>query len=271
MDKESAIISHFTSHKNGDDGAIVGEFTYSKDLFVEGTHFKKSWLTPRQIGAKAMLVNISDAVAMNATPEFALVGLGIPKNTSKYEIDELCSGLNDTAREFRIEIIGGDTIKSDVILISITIIARIRTHALRRNSAKEGDLLCFSGKLGDSLKGLQTLRNGGKIAMNSRFARPILRREFIFSAAHLMSAAMDISDGLASDLPKICGLRGVKFTRKLSKYELISGEEYEILFACPRKNLARIRSLARKNRIKITPFGKIVKGKCKIHGKFTHF
>ncbi|MBR2148997.1 MAG: thiamine-phosphate kinase, partial [Campylobacter sp.] len=89
MDKEQSIISNFKHNLNGDDGAIIGDMVYSKDMFVEDIHFKSHWLSPKQIGKKAMIVNLSDAIAMNATPKYALLGLGLPKNLSNKYIKEL--------------------------------------------------------------------------------------------------------------------------------------------------------------------------------------
>ena len=271
MDKENAVISNFANKFIGDDGAVVGNFIYSKDLFCEDTHFKRSWLNLTQIGQKAVLVNISDAIAMNAKPKFALLGLGIPKNLSNYEINELCTSIKQNLAKFDCEIIGGDTIKSDKIFISLTIISEQNGKILSRNGAKIGDLVCFTGVLGQSLKNLKTLQNGGKISSNSRFSKPQIRSNFIKNAAKFIRSAMDISDGLASDLPKICGKFGIKFSQKPNKFEFISAEEYEILFTLPPKNLTKIKNIAKKHRLNLNILGKITKGKCKFHGKFTHF
>lgn len=271
MDKENIVISHFANNFIGDDGAVLDKIVYSKDLFCEGTHFKRNWLSMKQIGQKAVLVNISDAIAMNAKPDFALLGLGIPSNLSNVDIDELCSSIKQTLLSFGCKIIGGDTVKSDKIFISLTIISRINKKILYRKGAKLGDFICFTGKLGQSIKGLKTLQNGGIINPKSRFIYPKLRQKFIEEAAVSIRSAMDISDGLASDLPKICGNFGIKFIQKLSKNEIKSGEEYEMLFTCSPKKIPKLRNLAKKHRIKLTVLGKIIKGKCKLHGKFTHF
>ncbi|MCB4743237.1 MAG: thiamine-phosphate kinase, partial [Sulfurovum sp.] len=78
MDKEAYLISKLHSHYIGDDAAVVGNTIYSTDAFFEDTHFRRSWMSMTQIGRKAMLVNISDVVAMNARPKFALVTVSIP-------------------------------------------------------------------------------------------------------------------------------------------------------------------------------------------------
>ena len=273
MDKERYIFEKFKSKFNGDDCAVIGERAYCKDLFVEGVHFRRGWLSLREIGAKAMLVNISDMIATNARAKYALLGLALPREIGTREIDELCAGVSETAREWGIRIIGGDTIGSDKILLSVTVISRLCGKAVLRSGAKKGDLVAFTGELGGSLKGLRTLLNGGRVASNSRFKRPILKDKFFYAAAGKINAAMDVSDGLCTDLAKLCAQSrcGVKFTKRLSKHELNSGEEYEILFTFSPKNRAKILSLARKTRTKITIFAKITKGKFKSNARNHHF
>ncbi|ARR02013.1 thiamine monophosphate kinase [Campylobacter vicugnae] len=272
MDKEQSIISNFANNLNGDDGAIIGDMVYSKDMFVEGIHFKSHWLSPKQIGKKAMIVNLSDAIAMNATPKYALLGLGLPKNLSNKYIKELSSGLKECAAQYGTQIIGGDTILSNKLIISLTIISYLNSKKpLIRNGAKIGDIVCYTGVLGGSIKGLRTLLNGGKISSNSRFVTPNLRQEFIKQSAKWIRSGMDISDGLASDLPKITQDRAVKFNKKLSKFEFISGEEYEMLIVVPPKNIKRVLNQAKKCRVKLNLLGKIINERAKFHGKFTHF
>jgi len=95
MDKEAFLISQMHSELIGDDGAVVGDTVYSADAFCEGTHYRREWMTPYQIGRKAMLVNLSDVVAMNADARYALVMLSIPREMSEAEIAELSRGLEE--------------------------------------------------------------------------------------------------------------------------------------------------------------------------------
>lgn len=273
MDKEARIISHFSHALNGDDGAVLGDFVYSKDLFIENVHFKCEWLSMQEIGAKAVLVNISDAVAMNAKPLYALLGLALPKNLSNDEINVLCAGIKNECERWGVAIIGGDTTSSEKITISLTIISRLSGKALFRNRAKNGDFIAFTGTLGGSLKGLKTLQNGGKIAGNSRFARPELRAEFMKKSAKILKSAMDISDGLANDLPKLLGKKGAKISAKLSKEQWLSGEEYELLVVFSAKNKNRVLSLAKQTRTKLTIIGQVKNGYLKIPKQraFKHF
>ena len=147
MDKERYIFEKFRSKLNGDDCAVIGERAYCKDLFVEGVHFRRGWLSLREIGAKAMLVNISDMIATNARAKYALLGLAMPREIGTREIDELCAGVSETAREWGIRIIGGDTIGSDRIALSVSLIGKCK-HPVFRSGARVGDLIAHTGELG---------------------------------------------------------------------------------------------------------------------------
>lgn len=258
MDKERYIFEKFSDKKNGDDGALVGKWVFSKDLFVQNIHFKSSWLSLRQIAVKSMLVNISDAVAMNARPKYALLGLELPKDISVSEIDELCGGFLDICKKFNIKIIGGDTISGDRISISVTIISKTK-KAVFRKGAKIGDFIAFTGNLGSVIKDFGILENGGKIDENSKFITPDLKADFFYKAAKFTTSAMDISDGLSQDLSRLLEKNGagIKFLKNLSKDELFSGEEYEILFTFAKKNRDKILKIAKKTATKITIFGEI--------------
>lgn len=273
MDKEKYIISHFKSKYIGDDGAVVGNLVYAKDLFCENSHFKKGWLSYKQIAYKSMIVNISDIIVMNAVPKYALIGLSVPKDIQNSEISALYDGFNEACKDFGIEIIGGDTISSELLSVSVTIVGELHSKPNMRKDLKIGDILCFSGKLGSSLKALNSLLRLGKPSSNSRFFKPVLRDKFFYKSSKFINAAMDISDGLNRDLGRLADINRVdfKFIKKLNKFELKSGEEYEVLFSVNKRNLKRVINEGKKARINITPFAKVIKGKYKKYGKTEHF
>lgn len=273
MDKEKLIIKAFLNKYNGDDAAVIKNWCLSKDLFFENVHFKREWLSLEQIASKAMLVNISDAIVMNAIPKYALLGLALPKNLNENEIKALQKGFLKTAKKFGIQIIGGDTISNEKIDISITLLSKIRKKVIYRKGLKTGNLLAFTGNLGQSLRGLELLQKGEKLEPKHRFITPKLRKKFFYEIANKVVCAMDISDGLSKDLSRLLELNklGISFLKKLDFYELYSGEEYEILFAFEKNDKEFIEKIAKKHKLKLNIFGQAVKGKYEFRGKEHHF
>lgn len=272
MNVENYFINAM-SHKNspiGDDGAVVGEWIYSKDIFFQNVHYKQAWLTAYQIGYKAMIINISDAVAMNAQPLYALVGAAMPKSMSLHEMDELARGMRTCAAEYGIEIIGGDTIANSKLDLSITIISK-SAHPLLRTGLKCGDKIAYTGKIGESLRHLRYLMAGGRVHTNSRFVRPVLRRAFITKARSSLHCGMDISDGLYSDIGKLCGANrlGVSWNKRYPKQLACSGEEYEMLVAFSPNKMKTLKRICKLTRTPLTIVATARRGKfinrCKAH------
>jgi len=272
IDKEALVISKIKSDYIGDDGAIVGEYIYSMDAFFEGTHFKREWMSMTQIGRKAMLVNISDAIAMNAKPLYALVTLALPKDITTIEIDELTSSMQKCASEFGCEIVGGDTISSDKLHISITIISK-SDNPLLRVGLKDGDLLAYTGVLGESKRDLQKLFDGKKIDKNSRFYEPRLRSDFVYQAREYLRVGMDISDGLFCDTNKLLDINqyGVDIFKDIDKDVGLSGEEYEMLIGFDEIYLPQISKIAKKCNVELNIFAKIVKNDFRFECDSHHF
>ncbi len=270
MNLENYFISQFKSRHIGDDGALIDGIVYSKDAFFEDVHFKTSWMSHYQIAAKAMIVNISDAIAMNAEPKYALLSVAMPKNITKNQIRELAAGFQDTALKYGVEIIGGDTIGNVKLDITVTIISKTK-KPLMRKGLKKGHLIAYSGELGRSLKELKKLMNLGKIHKKSKFVDIKLRDKFISKCSRFLSSGMDISDGLFCDLQKLSSVNrvGFKFKTKISKNIGCSGEEYEMLFGFdPRYKKAILRHAVR-SRTPVNIIGKCVrknyKNRCKAH------
>ena len=270
MNLENYFISQFHSKSIGDDGALMGEEVYSMDAFFENIHFKKSWLSYYQIAKKAMVINISDAIAMNAKPKYALLSVAMPSGIKKSQMRELVCGFEDGAKEYGVEIIGGDTISNAKLDISITIISQT-SKPLRRVGARVGDMVGFTGKLGNSKKDLQKLMNLGKIHKNSKFVNIKLRDKFITNSIRNLKAGMDISDGLFSELQKISDINrvGFKFLQHISKDVGCSGEEYEMLFVFDKRDLKTIKRRAKQSRTEITIFAQATRqrytNRCKSH------
>ncbi len=270
MNLENYFIAQFNNKCIGDDGAIIGKYIYSKDAFFENVHFKREWMSCYNIAKKAMLVNISDAVAMGAKPKYALLSVAMPKSISKQEMKDLASGFKDTASKFGIEIIGGDTISNTKLDITITIVSKT-DKALLRKGLRDNYLLAYTGSLGKSKKDLQKVMNLGKIHSNSKFINIQLRDKFIKKSKRFLKVGMDISDGLFSDLKKLATLNniGFKFFKKIQKDMGCSGEEYEMLIAFDKRDKKALIRHAQISRTPLNIFAKSIRkkytNKCKAH------
>ena len=272
IDKEHYLISRLSSKYIGDDAAVIGNTLYSMDAFFEDVHYKRAWMSMAQIGRKAMLINLSDAIAMNAQPKFALVTVSIPKEMTETEIDELTLSMENTAKEYGCEIIGGDTIGGEKLHLSITIISKSDTPLLRKG-LKEGDLLAFTGTLGESKRDLDALSRGEKIAENSRFFEPTLRAEFIAKARPFLRAGMDISDGLYCDTNKLLDINkyGFHIFEEIDDAVGLSGEEYEMLVSFAPEHYGEVMKVAEETNTLLTVFAKVAKNNDRYTCKSHHF
>lgn len=272
MDPEKFFIGPIAraSKYIGDDGAFIDGLVYSKDAFVEGTHFKRHWMTLEQIAFKAVAVNVSDAVAMNAQPLYLLLAVGIPRDFSARDTANLSQAFVDAAAYFGCEIIGGDTVRSDQLSIAVTVISK-SDRPLLRSGIKAGDCVAYTGSIGQAKKELQYLMAGRSLHGRSRFYRPVLRAGFIAEATPFLRAGMDISDGIFTDLSRLSSLNrlGFQLTQPISKAVGCSGEEYEMLIVFSPRMRKRIEYLARKHRIKLTVFARAARTRyrnpCKSH------
>lgn len=272
IDKETYIIEMLSNDFIGDDGAVVGDLVYSKDIFAQHSHFELEWMSLAQIAKKAMLVNLSDAIAMNAKPLYALIGVSIPAHFSFNELQELTESFLLTCKEWKVKLIGGDTTSGKNLLISITIISKSK-NPLLRSGMKKGDLVAYTGSLGESLKGLKKLMKGEKLSKNHRFIEPTLRADFIYKARKYLHCGLDISDGLGKDLSRLCKINslGINFTCKIPKKVLCSGEEYEMLVSFPKENREKLFKLAQKTKTPLHVIGKATKGSYKNPCQEHHF
>ncbi|NOR56120.1 MAG: thiamine-phosphate kinase [Sulfurovum sp.] len=272
MDKEQYLIDRLTSKHIGDDAAVIGDKLYSMDAFFEDVHYKRKWMSMAQIAKKAMLINLSDAIAMNANPLYALVTVSIPSDLTHEEIDELTQSLEDTAKGFGCEIIGGDTIGGDKLHLSITIISESKDPLLR-TGLKEGDLLAYTGNLGESKKALDSLFKGESIAADSRFYEPTLRADFVREARPYLRGGMDISDGLFCDSNKLLHINkyGFEVLKEIDDDVGLSGEEYEMLVAFDPKHLAELEALSKSMNTPLTVFAKVANNEARYLCKSHHF
>ncbi|HET9869830.1 MAG TPA: thiamine-phosphate kinase, partial [bacterium] len=147
----------------GDDAAILKpspghEMVFTTDMLVEGRHFDLKTITPWQLGAKSMAVNVSDCAAMGAKPTAAVVSLGVPGHFEVASLEAFYDGLKGWGAQFGVSVVGGDTVASDALVVNVALIGEVETgKALRRSGAKAGDAIFVTGTLGDSAAGLEAL------------------------------------------------------------------------------------------------------------------
>ena len=278
MNKEDYFIKQIANQKYiGDDGAYIDGYVYSMDSFFENNHFKKEWVdkkifTFKKLAYKSMLVNISDAIAMNAKPKYALLSVAIPKTYSKKDLKSLAKGFKKAEKKFGFKIIGGDTIENEKLDISITIISKTKNPIFRNRLLKD-DLLCYTGTLGESKRDLEKLLRGETISKKSKFIKPKLKAEFFYEASKYINSSMDISDGLFFELERLSKQNslGFEFFEKIDESIGISGEEYELLFSFSEENRSKIEEIAKKHKVKLNIFAKAIDGSYKNSYENHHF
>ncbi len=271
MDLEEFWIDKIKNKYIGDDAAIIGNKIFAMDAFWEDTHFKKEWMSAKEIAYKSFIVNYSDMIAMNAKVKYMLITLVIPKNTKKEFLINLANEFIKLSKKYKIDIIGGDTIKGNKIGICITMIGESK-NPLKRDGIKNKDLIAYTGNLGSVKEDLEKLFKGKKISKKSKFFKPMIRENFMKKASKYLSAAMDISDGLYCDTNKFFKANKLYFKRikKISKKIGESGEEYELLIAFNPKYLKKIEKIAKKTKTPLMIFAQATKKRnlffpCKSH------
>ena len=260
----------------GDDAAVyrIGNgrvHVVTTDALVEGVHFDRTFAPLGTLGYKAIAVNVSDIAAMNATPRWATVALGLPNNMSVEAAETLYEGIEAACQQFGLAVVGGDVTAAERLLITVTVVGEADEDAIvYRSGAQPGDLLCITGDVGSAAAGLKVLLAGKEqfaegeaqpdlsawsyavqrqLAPTARLKR-LRQWEEVGVRPH---ALIDISDGLASEVHHLCRASGVgarleaallpihvqtfkaadRFDDDPATYALYGGEDYELLFALP--------------------------------------
>ena len=201
----------------GDDAAIVaapdGRTVATTDLLVEGRHFKREWSSARDVGHRAVAQNYADVVAMGARPTGMLIGFAAPSDLPVAWAEEFTAGVRDECALAGGAVVGGDMVGSDVLTIAVTALGDLEGRApVRRDGARLGDVVAYSGNLGLSAAGLALLERGidGPAACLDEHRRPSPPYAAGPEAARLGATAMlDVSDGLVQDLGHIAVRSGV--------------------------------------------------------------
>ena len=227
------IASHFPNDGpdvllgRGDDCAVLGvsgPLCVSTDLFMEDVHFRRAYFTPEDIGWKALAVNISDLAASGARPVGFTVGLSLPPDADMALVDGLCSGMSELANLYGIPLVGGDLSRADRLHLCLTVFGQAE-KTLLRGTAKPGDVVFLVGRAGLARAGLALLEQHGRAALAEwpelceAHLRPVPRLREGIRLSKLSAdwtreyndpdggrlGLMDLSDGLARDLPRLVG------------------------------------------------------------------
>ena len=285
---QRVVLQHASTLKGiGDDAAVVdGESDHKKlictDMLLEGVHFDLSYMPLAHLGYKAVTVNVSDIAAMNGIPKQMTISLGLSNRMSVEAVEALYEGIHAAAKDYQIDIVGGDTTSSrSGLVISITLIGESASdNIVYRNGAKEGDILCLSGDIGGAYMGLQILEREKEVFkvdpnmqpqldnysyIVGRQLRPKARMDIIYELRDLgilPTSMIDISDGLASEIFHLCkqSQKGVciyeeklpiekqtfetaaEFSMDPNTAALNGGEDYELLFTIDQKDFEKIKN-----------------------------
>lgn len=247
------------AHGLGDDAAILevggDRIAVSIDLSVEGVHFRRDWLSPAEIGYRAAAAALSDLAAVAAEPMALLLSMGAPPDEPEETFTGLADGVGDAASDAGAVIVGGDTSRSEQLLVDCCVIGRASAAVMRRG-ARAGDRIVVTGALGGPLAALTAWLAGASPSAEARarFVRPAPRHAAARFLESLRARAMiDISDGLAADLGQLLVAGGVGATIDVERipvhaaarpaaqsagesawrFAARSGEEYELLAAMP--------------------------------------
>ncbi|HEU4804350.1 MAG TPA: thiamine-phosphate kinase [Nitrobacter sp.] len=274
-----------------DDAAVLkgsgDDLVVTTDAIVEGVHFLSDD-PPETVAKKALRVNLSDLAAKGATPAGFVLTLAL-RNTDERWLASFAHGLGDDASAFHCPLLGGDTVSTPgPLTISITAFGRVPPgEMILRSRAEPGDRVVVSGTIGDAALGLAILK--GKVAVSDAAVREMLLGRYRVPQPRIVladalrnyaRAAMDVSDGLAGDLAKLCAASGVsavidatsvplsEAARGLMEQGLASletvvsgGDDYEILCTIAEDRFEAFAEAARGVGVAITPIGAVVAGK----------
>lgn len=285
LTKSFEIQNETTLKGIGDDAAVLNfqkeETVVSTDMLVEGVHFNLAYAPLKHLGYKAIIVNLSDIYAMNATPTQVLVSIAVSSRFPVEALEELYAGIQIACKKYNVDLIGGDTTSSTSgLIISVTAIGKAKPVDLTyRNGANEHDLLVVSGDLGGAYLGLQVLERENLVFKANPNMQPNLEEyEYIVgrqlkpeAGKHIVdllkqlevkpTAMIDISDGLSSEIMHLSKHSGYGFKIYEEKIPLDpmviktaeefginpitcalnGGEDYELLFTIAQSDFPKIK------------------------------
>jgi thiamine-monophosphate kinase len=276
----------------GDDAAHL-RLSRSRDLLVttdaliEDVHFRHTWISPRDLGAKALVSNLSDLAAMGARPVAAFLSLGIPPQTPLTTLKAFFLGLRSAARRWDCPLAGGDLVRAPQWTINLTLLGRpaVKRRVIPRSAARPGQIVYVTGWPGESAAGLDALRRGLSVPrLIARHNRPTprLAEAAVLARVCPRLAMIDVSDGVASESAHLARESGLRVDLELERlpvsgalrahasacsldpadFILNGGEDYELLFVTdtPVERIRRAFAAATL-KTRVTPIGSTAKGR----------
>jgi thiamine-monophosphate kinase len=270
----------------GDDCAILAPSRSRQlvtiDSMVEGVHFELGWGTPEGLGARALIVNLSDIAAMGGVPMACVINLAIRPGLGARFFGRLYAGLSDAASAAGVDIVGGNVTRAEALAITIALFGEARKSLLRRDAARSGDDIFVTGTLGDAAIGWRILagelkaRGPSRKFLVDRYLQPVARLKAgqRLTRVNPAPAAIDISDGLLQDLGHVLKRSGVGAEIEAGaiplssayrevmgdnlEFALSGGEDYELLF-CLRPGRSET-ALTQRLGVPVSRIGQIVRG-----------
>lgn len=269
----------------GDDAALFAarrgyDTILTSDWFLEGTHFLREMYPPEEVGWKCLARAVSDVAAMGGTARCFLLSLALPATHTGGWLDEFLGGLRRAGRRFGCTAAGGDTTRDRRILIEVTVVGEVRTgKAVLRSGARPGDVIFVSGRLGEAEAGRLLLRSGAvgtrdALVRKHLYPEPRLALGKWLAERRIATAMMDLSDGLSTDLPRLCAASRVgarietyklpavrtpklhaRGALDLARLALDGGDDYELLFTVPPEKARRLSAANLPEQV--TPIGTI--------------
>lgn len=273
----------------GDDAAVLrlpGEdLVVAVDTFVEGVHFTDQTLSPEQLGYRVLAVNLSDMAAMGARPLAYLVSLVAKKGREEEFYYRMYAGMEALASRYRIDLIGGDTVVGEELVLSVTVLGSVpRDQARYRSQAKPGDIVFVTGSLGDAQAGLNLLLDEKtKKRKLTSWERTLIRRhqepeprvDFAQALRPIQRLALnDISDGIANELEEIAtssqvtivieaerlpvSLELQHFPRlQQEEWKLFGGEDFELVGTVAEEEFPKVKEIGRMQGLEVTAIGRV--------------
>jgi thiamine-monophosphate kinase len=257
------------------------------DMLVEEIHFLRRSMAPHSLGRKALAVNISDIAAMGGIPGEAVISIAIPETVEVEYLDQIYEGIKSIARDFNVNLLGGDTTSSPKpLVINIALVGWAKEdEVLYRSGARVDDVIFLTGAVGSSAAGLDLILSGRAFVDGDELIEahynpfPQVKEGRIIAGLKVATSLIDVSDGVASDLGHICAESGVGavieknklpvtevFRTYCSKFHLDSeclllhiGEDYVLLGTVPEKSADALKYALESDGCKYYPVGKIIK------------